>query len=290
MLLKQDYYVKNPKVPDWGIGKVVSVINQDMAEVFFEHAGFRKFNRKTHPLKQVDTSNIDTAALDRFDEHDISDEKKEKFMDLPSSQKFFLQEYPDGFEGEKYKEHERDYKDAGHAFATEQLSQETLTPLMEEENYEEIVARALRVANKTNLIFPNEKMALKDGFKNDENKRQFAQSLFNLLYAEGELKERFEGWIKTLEHLGADKWTTATYYLFFLFPDKQMFVKPTITQAVADMSAFDIAYSPRLNWETYRRVLEFSEYLKTAISELEPQDMIDVQSFMWCVIRAQDKD
>ena len=67
-----------------------------------------------------------------------------------------------------------------------------------------------------------------------------------------------------------------------------MFVKPTITQAVADMSAFNIAYTPSLNWNTYNKILKFSEYLKQELHELEPKDMIDVQSFMWCILRAEE--
>ena len=86
-----------------------------------------------------------------------------------------------------------------------------------------------------------------------------------------------------------DKWMTATFFLFIVFPDKYMFVKPTITQSVADMCAFDIAYTPTLNWSTYSKVLELSDYLKREIKTLEPKDMIDVQSFMWCINQQEDE-
>ena len=88
---------------------------------------------------------------------------------------------------------------------------------------------------------------------------------------------------KVLEELGADKWTTVSYFLFILLPEKYMFVKPTVTQNAAEISAFELNYRPQLNWLTYKSVLEFSEYLQSELVELKPRDMIDVQSFMWCI-------
>ena len=43
--------------------------------------------------------------------------------------------------------------------------------------------------------------------------------------------------------------------------------------------------TPQLNWKTYERVLAFSMWLFDELTErgLEPRDMIDVQSFIWCI-------
>lgn len=38
-----------------------------------------------------------------------------------------------------------------------------------------------------------------------------------------------------------------------------------------------------LQKSSYKSLLEFSEYLKSELAELNPKDMIDVQSFMWCI-------
>ena len=57
-----------------------------------------------------------------------------------------------------------------------------LKGLLESQNYDEIVRRALQVINKINLISPNEKMSLKDSLKTSENIQLFAKSLFDLLY------------------------------------------------------------------------------------------------------------
>ncbi len=62
-----------------------------------------------------------------------------------------------------------------------------------------------------------------------------------------------------------------------------MFVKPTITQYSSELCGFEINYKPQLNWLTYKSILDFSNYLFSELSDLNPRDMIDVQSFMWCI-------
>jgi hypothetical protein len=103
------------------------------------------------------------------------------------------------------------------------------------------------------------------------------------LYSEEELENRFVAFAKVLENIDAAKWTTATYFLFIVHPEKHMFVKPTITQYSSELCGYEVNYKPQLNWLTYKSVLGFSEYIRSEISELKPRDMIDVQSFMWCI-------
>jgi hypothetical protein len=88
--------------------------------------------------------------------------------------------------------------------------------------------------------------------------------------------------------MAAAKWTIATYFLFLVHPDRYMFLKPTVTQHAADISGFDIHYRSDLNWRTYEAVLAFAQYLTQALVQqhcqaLMPRDMIDVQSFLWCI-------
>jgi len=290
MLLKKDQYVFNPKKPEWGIGKVIEIVNQDRARVFFQYGGYRLMVRKTNPLVPADTNELNMTIFDNLSDENGSGDVEKHFKDIPSSISYFLKEFPGGFSGERYHDWERDYKDEGHELAIELLNKTDLEKLLSEENYQEITVRALKVVNKLNLIFPNEKMALKDGLKSEEAQEKFSKSLYALLYGRDELEHRFEGWIQMLDSIGAAKWTIATYFLFVVHPDKYMFIKPTITQAVADLSAFNISYTPKLNWNTYNKVLKLSEYLKHELRELEPKDMIDVQSFMWCILRGEEEE
>ena len=143
----------------------------------------------------------------------------------------------------------------------------------------------MKVANKTNLIFPNEKMALKDGLSGSTQQKLFSNALYNLLFGH-DLATDFTKFAEALEEIEAAKWTIASYYLFVSRPAQYMFVKPTVTQNAAEMMRFEIYYRPQLNWETYDAVLKLSELLFDRLQEadLKPRDMIDVQSFMWSIV------
>lgn len=166
-----------------------------------------------------------------------------------------------------------------------QVNEQEFKNLLDAGEAEEIARRALQVANKTNLIFPNEKMGLKDGLKTPENLLRFAQTLFELLYGQGGYRSRFEAFAGCLEKLDAAKWPVMTYFPFLAFPDKQMFLKPEITKHAAELTKAELNYKPELNWLTYSCLLDFSKYLYDELVKMEmaPRDMIDVQSFMWCI-------
>lgn len=100
------------------------------------------------------------------------------------------------------------------------------------------------------------------------------------------MEVRFNEFADCLLDLGANKWTIATYHLFIADPDNQMFLKPVVTQDAADVCAFELNYRPDPNWLTYRSLLQFSKYLMSNLADLKPKDMIDIQSFIWCI--AQD--
>jgi hypothetical protein len=128
-------------------------------------------------------------------------------------------------------------------------------------------------------------MAFRDGLESSAIKRRFSVVLYSHLFAEKQLKLRFVELCEFLEEIKAAKWTIATFFLFTMFPDQHMFIKPTITKNSADICHFDIHYRPDLNWETYEAVLRFSQHLMDELEKagLKPRDMIDVQSFMWCI-------
>jgi len=281
MEYKKGDRVKHPIKDDWGLGKVLENSDGTTVRVFFVDVGEKILSLRHVQLSKVEGSE---AESDIFDNLKISKSTSGiKYRSLPQSIQFFLEEFPEGFYGKKFREHERDYKDKAHALACELLGKEVFCGLLESKNYAEIVKRTLKVTNATNLMFPNEKMALKDGLQTPEAQQSFSNSLYTLLYGEEELESRFVAFSKVLENVDAAKWTTATYFLFIIHPDKHMFIKPTIMQYSSELCGYEVNYKQRLNWLTYKSVLGFSEYIRSKISELNPRDMIDVQSFMWCI-------
>ena len=274
--------VKHPIRDDWGLGEVLVGSDGKSVRIFFVNAGEKTISLDI--IQPIQVSGVEAA-------HPVLDNLKIdksasgiKYQSLAESKQFFLKEYPEGFYGDKYKEDERDYKNKAHELALELLNRETFHSLLAQEEHMEIRKRALRVINKTNLIFPYEKMSLNNGLDNEEVQRVFSITLYNLLYGEGELRHRFEAFSDLLEKAGADKWPIISYFLFIRFPDNYMFVKPTIMQHLSDLCRFEINYKPQLNWLTYKCILDFSNYLLHKLSDLKPRDMIDIQSFMWCIV------
>ncbi len=282
-MFKRDSYVQHPGMPAWGIGKVLEDVVADKVRVFFIDAGEKLISLKNITLQQVDPPKEFHPVLDNPAIY--SRDKSKKFISLPQAKAEFLVLFPEGFHDKEYFREERDYKVVAHELMRSQLGKDQYAELLAESDYTEICRRALQVANKTNLIFPNEKMALKDGLQDDVSKKCFAEDLFELLYGIDSQQVRFERFAKTLDKINAAKWTIISYYLFITFPESEMFLKPTVCQHATDLCAFELNYKSDLNWLTYKCLLEFSGYLKKELEkmELEPRDMIDVQSFMWCI-------
>ena len=134
--------------------------------------------------------------------------------------------------------------------------------------------------------YPNEKMGLRDALRVGDNTHKFALALVLLLDADEEnFAKTFDDFSYCLTDIRAVKWTTATYYPFILFPDRQMFMKPQAVQYATELSEFLIGYRSEPNWQTYSNLLKFSVYLRDFLTSegMNPRDMIDAQSFMWCI-------
>ena len=177
MILKKDICVKNPLKEEWGAGKVLENTGNNIYEVFFLNCGLKKFNRKQNPLVE-----IDEITNELFE--NINTENSEKFIPNSNLIKYFLENYEDGFSGEDYVQKKRNYKIKAKDLAIDLLNKAEYEKLLKNDNYEEIVKRALKIINTTTLILPNEKLAIKNGLESDESKEEFSKLLFNLLYDE----------------------------------------------------------------------------------------------------------
>lgn len=244
-MIKAGDKVRHPKKPDWGIGKVMEVTSDGKAIIFFIHAG-----EKTLLLSYVDFEKIEGEEAN----HPILDNPSfferatvKGHISLPDARVDFLKRFPEGFEDAAYLKEERNYKVAARELLVELLNEQTFRELLEARNFDEIVRRALQVVNKTNLIFPNEKMGLKDGLKAPAHIQLFSERLFGLLYGSSEFRQRFEGFAECLEMIEAAKWTTMTYFPFLAFPEEHMFLKPKITKHAAALTKAELNYRSELN-------------------------------------------
>jgi Protein of unknown function (DUF3553). len=284
-ILKVGVKVLHPNMPEWGIGKVLEVASDGKITIFFIDAGNKKFDLTRIPFGFEKVANQE-APHPILDNPSFSERSSGKeYTSLPVARNEFSARFPNGFEDVEYLKNERDYKIATRKILLELLNEEIFRELLEKDDVLEIIRRVRRVVDKPNLIFPNEKMRLKDALKQPANAQLFVNRLFGLLYGREKFKDRFEAFAACLEEIDAAKWTIMTFFPFFAFPDKHIFLKPEITKQATNLTMAELNYKPTLNWLTYKNFLDFAHYLKGRLVDLglKPRDMIDVQSFLWCI-------
>lgn len=289
--------IKHATKTEWGIGEVLADEAGGRVKIFFEDVGAKEFDL-THAkfvslIGDEAVSDYLTALVNHY-KAELKNpvptgKKKPAFMSFSKAVENFLSYFPTGFQDTEYltgKSSERQYKVDANVLMLELLGKDIFHRLLERREYREIHDRAKRVVNKTNLISPYEKIWFSNGIAAEANQQRFAESLFDLLYGDGELKVRFELFAELLSEIGAAKWPIATYFLFITFPQTQMFLKPVVTQDAANVLGQEINYKPEINWLTYSQVLALANRISAELHKdgreiLAPRDMIDVQSFMW---------
>lgn len=270
--------VRHPILTEWGIGQILR-IDGSKATVFFVEVGTKILSTKYVTLTILDPP-PSHPLLDRFDPKASG---RNDYRSVDQSIKGFLDRYPGGFRGDQYLREERDYKVDARELTKTILGRSELERLLGSGKFADVCRNALQAVDKTNLIFPSEKIALRNALKPEKHQKAFAVALHSLLHGEERYQRRFRRFASVLDKMGAAKWTVATYFPFLLYPDRHQFIKPKNTQNAARICAFEILYTPRLRWQTYKRMLRFSDYLKSELATLEPRDNIDVQSFMWAI-------
>ena len=106
MEYKKGDRVKHPTKEDWGLGEVLENSNGATVRVFFVGAGEKTLSLQyVQPIK-IEGNEAKNAVLDNLK---ISKSASGiKYQSLPQSIQFFLEEFPEGFYGDKFKKHERD--------------------------------------------------------------------------------------------------------------------------------------------------------------------------------------
>ena len=200
--------------------------------------------------------------------------------------KKFLYYFKNGFSDATYISWERHYKLSAHFAFQHQLNKEEYQRLLNARKYADIAAAAVQLESKTNLLFSFEKMALRDAVKEPVGAKAFAQGLFQYVYGDGSLQERFENFSETIAALPRKQtrvhtWPLVTVFGFLANPQEHIFLKPRVTQVAAEKYGFDFEYKSKPNWNTYQGLIQFAEQIRKDVKDLAPHDYIDLQSFIW---------
>lgn len=198
----------------------------------------------------------------------------------------FLRFFRKGFKDPKYVDWERGYKQAAHEEWERILGRREMEALLADGAYAEVAARAVRIESRTNLLFSFEKMALRDAVRTPVGARRFAEALHALLHGAGAHEERFVRFGEALAGLPRRQtrvhtWPLQTVFGFIARPDREIFLKPVVTQNAAEAYGYPFQYASRPSWGTYASLLGFAQVLFGDLEDLGPRDLIDVQSFIW---------
>jgi len=287
--LKQGQRVNHASRPNWGLGQLLEDQNASEIRVFFPNKGEVNFGIAARDKLQLVIGAEPPLVIPPKMPLKKSGVVQKPMVTIDMAKEHFLKQFPGGFYGKRFLDEERDYKDELARVAQQLLSKDVLLPLMVAENYQQVFELANKLVQyqkkdcKNNLPSPFEKVAFRDGFKKLNNPKAFARSLFEYLHGDGDLEQRFTCFAQVLVQMEAAKWPIITTFRFFLFPATDVSIKPVNLKRAAELSRFEINYKPQLNWLTYHSVLKFCQYITENSVDLKPRDMIDVQSFIWCI-------
>ena len=200
----------------------------------------------------------------------------------------FLRAFPGGFRDATYLEWERDYKWEAHQRWIAALDRKAFRALLKDGKHDEIAMKAVRIESQTRhaMLFSFEKMALRDALKTAPAMRAFSEGLYDFLHGAGTLETRFARWVEVVAELPRRQtrvltWPLVTVFGFLAQPETHVFLKPNVTRTAAGKYGFEFEYASRPSWRTYASLLEFAATVRRDVADLEPRDMIDLQSFIW---------
>lgn len=201
---------------------------------------------------------------------------------LPGMIVKFKEVYPGGFYGEVQATEERNYKVAASDLCKSLFGQKAFLAHLEKGEWVDLNKNFKLVLNATNLIQGRfEKPKILEKLAQEGVAKKYFCALYDCLWGDAELLERFDRFCDVLDALELAKWTYASYFSFLMDPEKCMFVKPDMLKRSIEISNHWLSYDSHPSGKQYGQILEFSEWLKFRIAELSPRDMIDVHSFMW---------
>jgi hypothetical protein len=133
-------------------------------------------------------------------------------------------------------------------------------------------------------------MAIRDAVKSIAGACAFSVGLYEFLY--GEIG--FEEWCARLATLPRKKtrvlsWPIATVFPFLALPQEHIFLKPLVTREAARVYGFPFEYEAGPSNPVYASLLKFGAVLNEDLADLQPRDLIDIQSFIW-VLGSEEYD
>lgn len=210
----------------------------------------------------------------------------------------FMQEYPGGFQDERYVEEIRQgggggrrrkkNREAGIEAAQTMLSVEALDSLLGSYNYRAVYDAAIAVLSKTDIASTSTDVRPLRRLP-EELIPEYAVTLRDLLYGEDPYDDRLGGYLALLEDHEDTRptWPMATVIQGLVHPQEHYCIKPSVFRQQARWLAPELSYSPNPSADRYMQYHAMAGDLKLRLSRagLEPIDNLDVYNFVWETMR-----
>jgi hypothetical protein len=198
------------------------------------------------------------------------------YVGIEGAKTRFCSFFPAGFSDPGYRAQERDYKDSARAALSR------AAPLEQALGADPEIALACRKGLATNLLSRFEAARLSEVLASGEGPAFVRAAAAFALEPEAQNLLAME---KAIAPHGRGSWPLVTYLPYLWAPESQMFLKPEATKDFAARVGHDFAraYEPALSLEVYIALLDLAGWTECEIRDLQPQDRIDVQSFIWVV-------
>lgn len=280
----------NEKAPSWGRGKVVAVDGPKL-HVVFEHEGGRAAKvvdtryATIRVLKGESVPLLD--ALPPMKKDGATHEFAHERVTVAALVERFNQTFPGAYSSARYKDEERNFKDAACADFDRLLGHGLAEQLVADRDGAVIAKRIKEVVGTLGLLASQEVIAFSDALKTSDTAVLYLGALTKYLAAKDIDESAFAPYcdaVEALPKVGALKvftWPVLTLLPYLAQPHRHMFLKPSVTKEAADAMGFDLRYESAPNWVTYQRLLLLSRELFKVLEPLGARDMIDVQSFVW---------
>lgn len=197
----------------------------------------------------------------------------------------FLKYYKD-FSDQYYLETERNYKENTSTQARELLSPESFHQYLQKKDFQTIIDSLRKIFAMSNLSNWRDYDFLR--YLTPDQQEELCLIIYNLLYEDSKsIENRIDEvatFLQKQENVKkSNSWNFTTFLLFTFHPDQHYFVKPSIWKAICDRLSIKDPRTRELSGQSYRKILDIVNDIKFKLkgTDLEPQDMIDLQSALY---------
>ena len=173
------------------------------------------------------------------------------------------------------------------------LSESVFTEMMATGKYSELIKILRSAGGKANLLYLGTptKGDLAPLCNDYPDEAGLCSAFYDLIWGAGESFDRLSSFYKFVGDAELPvKWATATYYLFFMHPSTEMFVKPDMMKWLLDYFSMPMLYESKPSGQLYKEILVLCREIAAQLASWGVTDMIDVHSLIWAAYRAPSKE